>query len=99
MAGTPNLQVEWESDDKNHKTYGFLGYPILRHTELELFDLCAKAAGTSFGNSGLWPCAIWTSPCSMEVAKSLASYTPKLGFWNIRDVPKRKLGRSCTESH
>ena len=64
----------------------FQAYPILRHTELELFDLCPKAAGTSFGNSGLWPRAVWTSPCPMEAAKSLASYTTQLGFWNIRDV-------------
>ena len=73
--------------------FDFQAYPILRHTELELFDLCPKAAGTSFGNSGLWPRAIWTSPCPMEVAKSLASYTSQLGFWNIRNVSEPQLAR------
>ena len=81
--------------------FDFQAYPILRHTELELFDLCPKATGTSFGNSGLWPRAIWTSPCPMEVAKSLASYTTQLGFWNILNpnwVVYRKPLRSpfCT---
>ena len=28
----------------------------------------------------------------MEVAKSWASYTTQLGFWNIRDILKAKLG-------
>ena len=65
----------------------------MRHTDLRLLALCLKAAGTSFRISGLWPRAIWNSPCPIEVVKSLASYTTQLGFWNIRDVPKANLGR------
>ena len=60
---------------------------------MRLLALCLKAAGTSFRISGLWPRAIWNSPCPIEVVKSLASYTTQLGFWNIRDVPKANLGR------
>ena len=58
LAGT-KLQVEGGTDDRNDKTSlgsgMVLGYPILRRSELELFDLCPKAAGTS-GISGPWPC-------------------------------------------
>ena len=69
----------------------------MRHTDLRLLALCLKAAGTSFRISGLWPRAIWNSPCPIEVAKSLASYTTQLGFRNAtawsRDVSEPKLGR------
>ena len=91
MAGTPNLQVEWGTDDKNHKTYGVLGYPILRHTELELFDLCPKAAGTSF-----WK---FRAVASCHLDLTLFHGSGEVVGLLHDPVPKPKLGRSCTENH
>ena len=59
---------------------GVLGYPILRHTELKLFDLCPKAAGTSIGNFGPWPRAIGPHPVPWKWRSPLPRTRPSSGF-------------------